>query len=69
MKTETVSYGGNATPPSNPTRTGYNFIGWGGSYTNVTDNRTIPALWGNSGIPIWIYTNSGWVAYKPTDNS
>lgn len=45
LKTETVNYGGNATAPANPTRTGYTFNGWSGTYTNVTSNRTITATW------------------------
>lgn len=45
LKTQTVNYGGNATPPTTPTRTGYTFAGWSGSYTNVTSNRTITATW------------------------
>ena len=45
IKTQQVNYGGSATPPSNPTRSGYIFTGWSGSYTNVTSNRTITAQW------------------------
>ena len=45
LKTETVASGGNATPPASPSRTGYTFSGWGGSYTNVTSNRDITATY------------------------
>ena len=41
--TRTVNYGANATPPTNPTRTGYTFAGWSGTYTSVTSNRDITA--------------------------
>lgn len=43
LKTQSVDYGGNGTPPTQPTRTGYTFISWNGTYTNVTSNRTITA--------------------------
>ena len=43
IDTQTVDYGGSATPPT-PTRTGYDFTGWsGGSYTNVTSNVVLTA--------------------------
>lgn len=53
IKTQTVYYGGSASAPANPTRTGYSFAGWSGSYTNVTSSRTITATWS-----IWKYTIS-----------
>ena len=45
LKTQPVEYNKDATPPANPSRTGYTFAGWSGSYTKVTENRTITATW------------------------
>lgn len=45
LKTEVVNSGGTATPPNNPTRTGYRFISWSGTYTNVTSNQTVTATY------------------------
>ena len=44
VKSQSVSHGSNATPPS-VSREGYNFAGWSGSYTNVTGNRNVTATW------------------------
>ena len=60
LKTESVAYLGNGTPPTQPTRTGYNFISWSGSYTSITSNRTITAQY-----EIKTYT----VTFKNWDNS
>ena len=43
ISTQTVTRGGSATPPPNPTRDGYTFSGWSGNYTNVTANVDIIA--------------------------
>ena len=45
LKTEAVVSGKNATPPADPAREGYNFAGWEGSYTGVTENTTVTATY------------------------
>ncbi|MCL2387283.1 MAG: S-layer homology domain-containing protein [Defluviitaleaceae bacterium] len=44
---ENIASGANATPPANPTRSGFNFAGWSpaGGYNNVTADTTITAQW------------------------
>ena len=49
LKTETVVSGKSATPPADPTRTDYNFVGWDGDYTNVTANVTVTATYTEKG--------------------
>ncbi len=41
LKTDYVIYGGNATPPENPSRLGYSFIGWDCSYNVITSGHLI----------------------------
>lgn len=43
LKTESVYDGENATPPTVGERKGYIFTGWDGSYTTVTEDRTLTA--------------------------
>lgn len=45
LKTEKVFAEYDATPPVQPTRIGYTFAGWNGTYTNITSNQTITAKW------------------------
>ncbi len=45
IKSETVLYGEDATPPTDPSRDGYTFTGWQGSYTSVTENQTVTATY------------------------
>ena len=40
-----VPNGGDATPPTPPTHEEYAFVGWEGSYTNVTEDRVIIAAY------------------------
>lgn len=39
-----VPYGGNATQPADPVVEGKRFVGWDGSFTNITDETTISAI-------------------------
>ncbi len=50
LKSQKVSYGENATPPSNPSKAldtynHYSFAGWSGNYTNVTNDATVIATY------------------------
>ncbi len=55
LKTETVASGGNATPPANPVRTGYQFTGWSPPYTNITTNTDIYGQWVSASTNYWAY--------------
>ena len=43
LSEQTVPEGTSASAPANPTREGYNFIGWDVSFSNVTSNLTVTA--------------------------
>lgn len=59
LKTQAVSHGGNASPPSSPTREGYIFQGWKGDYINVTGNRTITASYKIRTFTVTFDSNGG----------
>ena len=59
LKTQTVDTGGNATAPSNPSRTGYTFAGWSGTYTNVTSDRTITATYTINSYTLTVNNGTG----------
>ncbi len=63
LKTETVNHGSNATPPANPSRTGYTFREWSGSYSNVQAAATIVAQYDiNTFTVTFQYTNGTVIA-------
>ncbi len=43
LKTDRVSPGGDAVPPSDPVREGYTFTGWRPAFTNITADTTVYA--------------------------
>ncbi len=45
LKTQQVKQGGGAVAPSQPTREGYSFNGWSGTYANVSEDQTVEATW------------------------
>ncbi len=45
LDTQTVAFGAGATPPADPTRSGYVFAGWDTAFTAVTENLTVTALY------------------------
>ena len=45
LKTQTVDFGADATPPANPSRANYVFVGWDTNYTRVTEDLTVTALY------------------------
>lgn len=59
LSTQSIEHGKNATPPSDPTRTGYRFNGWNGTYTNVTSTRTITAKWVANTYTVVFNSNGG----------
>jgi hypothetical protein len=52
LKTETVMHGGSATPPDDPEREGYTFIGWDADYSNVTGDLTVTAQYEYNGLAV-----------------
>ena len=45
LKTEEVAAGESATAPAEPTREGYDFVGWDTDFSNVTSNLTVKATY------------------------
>lgn len=56
LKTEKVKDGANATPPADPVREGYTFVGWSGSYSNVKSDVTVVAQYQKNGVESYVVT-------------
>lgn len=56
LKTEKVLSGNNATPPADPTREGYTFIGWSGTYTGVSADSIVTAQYRENASAATTYT-------------
>lgn len=63
LKSETVEHGSDATPPADPTRTGYRFTGWQGDYTGITAATDITATY----VEATAVTH--WVTFLDWDNT
>lgn len=55
LKTEIVEYGNAATPPADPSRTGFVFTGWDKTYSVVASDTTIYGKWAIGGITVTPY--------------
>ncbi len=66
LKSETVNHGANATPPSDPERTGYAFAGWQGAYENVTADSTVVAQYSINHYTVTFQYEDGTVILQQT---
>ncbi|MDW2798770.1 InlB B-repeat-containing protein [Clostridium boliviensis] len=59
LKTQKVAIGEAATPPTDPTRTGYTFTGWDQSYTDIQDDTILTAQYSINGYLLTLNGNGG----------
>ena len=65
LSTQQVLDGASATAPSTPSRTGYTFTGWDSSYTNVTSDITVTAVYTVNSYTLtinYVYADGGTAA-------
>jgi len=71
LKTETVEYGADATPPTDPVREGYFFRGWNQDFQDVTRDLTVLTLYDQDDLGVIYvlegdaYTASGYDGTNP----
>ena len=53
LKTCSVETGSAAQAPENPSKSGYNFIGWSADYSNITADTTVVALYESKVTRLW----------------
>lgn len=58
---ENVPYGTAATPPANPTRTNYQFVGWDTDFSFVSSNLTVRPVFVLNSYPITLPIHDGYV--------
>jgi len=59
LGSSTVAKGATATPPSAPSKSGADFMGWSGNYTNVSKNESVVAVYDDSRNVFTIESTSG----------
>jgi uncharacterized repeat protein (TIGR02543 family) len=59
LKSQTTSYGGSVTPPTNPSRVGYTFTGWSGDYTGVIQDEVVVATYTANTYTVYFNENGG----------
>ena len=63
LDSQTIDHGSDATPPADPTRSGYRFTGWQGDYTGITADTDITATY----VEDTAVTH--WVTFKDWDGT